>query len=41
MDGGYYRIDLSEKVSILSFNTLAYNKDQDPSEIGPEGENQF
>jgi hypothetical protein len=27
MDGGYYKIDAKENLSLLSFNTLEYNKD--------------
>jgi len=28
MDGGYYKIDVNDKLSLLAFNTLEYNKDQ-------------
>ena len=41
MDGGYYKIDVNDKLSLLAFNTLEYNKDQLASQIGPEAENQF
>ena len=34
MNGGYYRADISDDVSILSLNTLAYNKDALPELIG-------
>jgi hypothetical protein len=39
MDGGYYKIDVNEKLSLLAFNTLEYNIDQASSQIGPEAEN--
>lgn len=28
IDGGYYKIDVNEKLSLLAFNTLEYNVDQ-------------
>jgi hypothetical protein len=39
LDGGYYKIDVSKNFSLLSMNTLQYNKKQIKSEIGPEAEN--
>jgi hypothetical protein len=27
MDGGYYKIDINKKLTLLSLNTLYYNKD--------------
>ena len=27
LNGGYYKVDINDKVSILSYNSLAYNKD--------------
>ena len=27
MDGGYYKIDINNKLSLLAFNTLYYNID--------------
>ena len=41
LDGGYYKIDVTDQLSVLSLNTLEYNKGQDESQIGPEAENQF
>ena len=41
MDGGYYRADLSKTLTVLSVNTLEYNKDQIQSEIGPEAQHQW
>jgi len=39
MDGGYFRVNMSDKLSVLSFNTLEYNVDQVAKNIGPEAEN--
>jgi len=36
LDGGYYRADVAEEISVLSINTLEYNKDQVASWVGPE-----
>ena len=40
MDGGYYRVDLSPKVSFLGLNTLMFNKREEHSE-GKEQDDQF
>ena len=37
-DGGYYKIDVNDKLSLLAFNTLPYGKKQVVEEIGPEAE---
>jgi hypothetical protein len=34
MNGGYYRADVSDKITILSLNTLPYNTDAIPELIG-------
>lgn len=39
-NGGYYRVDLADKVSLLSINSLQYNKDQYSQGLGPEFEDQ-
>lgn len=36
MYGGYFRVDVTSSLSVLSLNTLEYNVDQYPSEVGPE-----
>ncbi|CDW83200.1 UNKNOWN [Stylonychia lemnae] len=41
LDGGYYRVDLSEKISMLMINTLMYNKNNDPANQGDQLEDQF
>lgn len=40
-DGGYYRVDVNDNLSLLAFNTLPYNNEQVIDEIGPEAENQW
>ena len=41
MNGGYYRVDVSDKISVLALNTLYYNKKNDPTEETTEGADQF
>jgi predicted phosphodiesterase len=41
MQGGYYRINWSENLAILAYNSLENNVDQYQKEIGPEKESQF
>jgi len=36
MNGGYYRVDLSEKVSFLMINTLMYNSKNNPMYQGDQ-----
>ena len=36
--GGYYRVDVSPDLSVLSLNTLRYNSDAKKSEVGKEAE---
>jgi len=40
-NGGYYSIDMSDKLTLVSLNTLEYNVDQYASEIGPEAAEQM
>lgn len=39
--GGYYSIDLENGLSLLSLNTLIFNKDQFKDEIGNQAEEQL
>ena len=39
--GGYYKVDITDKFSFLSINTLPYNVKQVESKVGPEAEEQF
>ena len=41
MDAGYYRVDISPTLSILSLNTLYYSTDNDPVNQGKEGKDQL
>jgi hypothetical protein len=41
MNGGYYRADISDDVSILELNTMAYNKDALPELIGQSATDQM
>lgn len=34
MNGGYYRVDIDSKLTILSTNTLYWNKKNDPTNQG-------
>ena len=35
MNGGYYSIDLAGNLSIMSMNTMYYNKDAEEQWLGP------
>ena len=37
MAGGYYRVDLTDKVSVLSMNSLYYDSLRDPNLAGDSG----
>lgn len=37
MAGGYYRVDLTDKISILAMNTLYYDSLRDPNLAGDSG----
>lgn len=41
MDGGYYRIPITDSFSLLAVNSLEYNLGQYPDEIGAEAGHQF
>ena len=43
MNGGYYRIDLNENLSVIAINTLMYNSraDEDFQSLGDQYEDQF
>ena len=41
MDGGYYKVDISDKVSIVSLNTLYFNSDAYLPEVKNEAINQM
>ena len=41
LNGGYYKVDFNDDVSLMSINTLEYNLRQVPDQIGPEAEDQF
>ena len=37
MAGGYYRVDLTDKISILAMNTQYYDSLRDPNVAGDSG----
>lgn len=39
--GGYYRVDIDSKLSVLALNTLYWNKKNDGSKQGSEGQDQL
>ena len=40
-DGGYYRVDIDDSLSVLALNTLYYGIHCDESKVGKEGLNQM
>jgi hypothetical protein len=41
MNGGYYRADVSDTLSVLALNTLYFNKKNDATKQGDEAQNQL